>query len=162
MAPCSRKIAVLKEDVRIMRIARHIALALIAAGFWTGGVVGAQAQSLKEARAKEASNAALEREAIYTRQVCGSSLLASIDWASTSRWPSDADLVAKCDGALGAIETVCRKKNTRAAAQSISRFVCAGDGKGAELNGATLRYGAAPDANGFYETHSVLKKEFGE
>lgn len=117
-------------------------------------VAGASAQSLKEARAKEADARALQREVTYTRSVCGNEISARIDWASTAEWPQGLDLVGACDRSLAAVEAACRSGNKRA--QSISRFVCAGDGAGARLRGSTLRYGAAPDADGLSETAAVL------
>jgi hypothetical protein len=116
----------------------------------------ASARSLKEIRAREAQDAALGREAAYTQSVCGNSFSASIDWRSAIDWPDGVSIVASCDGALGALEAMCRNKAGRAKAQRVTRFICAGDGSGASLNGGTLRYGASPGDNGFSETKAVL------
>lgn len=121
-------------------------------------VIGAaaSAQSLKEIRARETNEQALEREAAYTRSVCGHSLTATIDWRSAANWPDDVSLAASCDGALGALEAICRNRAGKAKAQRVTRFVCAGDGGGASLRGGTLRYGASPGENGFSETKALL------
>ena len=114
----------------------------------------AQAQSLRDARAREATAAALGEEAVYTRIVCGNELRAEIDWSSAGDW-QEGLLIAECDKALGALEAACRAGDKRA--QNVSRFVCAGDGAGATLNGRSLRYGARADLNAFEET----QKRFG-
>ena len=116
----------------------------------------AAAQSLKSLRAQEAEDAALAQEAAFTAQVCGSRLDAQIDWRASANWPDGQSLAAACDRALGALEAVCRS-GTKSRARSISSFVCAGDGAGPSLSGATLRYGAAPGADGFAETRAYLE-----
>lgn len=113
----------------------------------------AEAQSLRDARAKAAVETSLEREAIYTRSVCGNEIRAEIDWASAGDWQTGL-LVAECDKALGALEAACRSGD--AEAKRVTRFVCAGDGGGPEINGATLRYGAARDSDGFAETKEAF------
>ncbi len=117
---------------------------------------GASAQSLKEIRARETNEQALEREAAYTRSVCGHSLTATIDWRSAADWPDGVSLAASCDGALGALEAICRNRAGKAKAQRVTRFVCAGDGGGASFRGGVLRYGASPGENGFSETKALL------
>lgn len=119
----------------------------------------AAAQSLREIRARESEEAALDREASYTQSVCGTSFSASIDWRSAADWPDGVSIAASCDGALGALEAVCRTGDGKRKAQRISRFVCAGDGAGADLNGGTLRYGASPGDNGYADTKDVLDSE---
>ena len=119
--------------------------------------VSAHAQSLREAREREAEEAALNTEIAYTQTVCSSSISASIDRSSLSNWPADKSLVASCDGALGAIEAICRRDGA-AKVQSIKRFVCAGDSAGPSLRGGVLRYGAAPGKNSFNETDAFLTK----
>ena len=109
---------------------------------------GATAQSLKGLRAQERENRELARQAAFTSDVCGRQIAASIDWTSAADWPAGESLVAVCDGALGAVETVCRRGRTGI----VHRFVCAGDGSGAELSGKTLRYGASPGGNGYAAT----------
>lgn len=140
--------------LRAIRLRRPLAWA--AAAFAAGVVMVdlAAAQSLREMRAREAEERALDREAAYTESVCGISLSASIDWRSAADWPPEISLVDACDGALGALEAVCRSGNTRVS--RISGFVCAGDGAGASLRGGTLRYGASPGDNGFSETKALL------
>lgn len=108
----------------------------------------ASAQSLKDLRARERENRALASEAAYTSKVCGRSISASIDWSTAEDWPAGESLVAVCDGALGAVETICRRGRTTI----VDRFVCAGDGSGANLSGKTLRYGAVPGGNGYATT----------
>ncbi|WDI32565.1 hypothetical protein PUV54_05070 [Hyphococcus flavus] len=114
--------------------------------------LSANSQSLKEARAQETEERALEREASFTRSVCGMNFDVVIDWRSAANWPDGASIAESCDGALGALEAACR----RGGAPRVSRFVCAGDGSGASLRGGTLRYGASPGDNGFSETRAVL------
>lgn len=119
----------------------------------------AMAQSLKEMRSQNAEDSALDREVAYTESVCGTSIGASIDWRSAASWPDGVSIVASCDGALGALEAICRTKDGKSRAQRITRFVCAGDGSGASLHGGTLRYGASPGDNGFSETKALLDSE---
>ena len=127
----------------------------------SGVVVGvANAQSLKELRAREAENTALANEAAYTQSVCSNDLSASIDWRSAADWPASASLVGACDGALGALEVMCRTGAGRTNAQEISHFTCAGDRAGASLRGEVLRYGATPGGNGFADTKAVLDSKF--
>lgn len=125
-----------------------LALAALAAALATS----ASGQSLRDLRAQEAEDAALAREAAYTSEVCGRSVSAKIDWASARAWPDGESLAAACDGALGAVEAVCRAGRK----SLVSGFVCAGDGAGPDLSGATLRYGAAPGANAFADTKAYL------
>lgn len=108
----------------------------------------ASAQSLKDLRARERENAELARQAAFTSDVCGRPISASIDWASSATWPAGESLAEVCDGALGAVETICRRGRTNI----VDRFVCAGDGSGADLSGKTLRYGAEPGGNGYATT----------
>lgn len=125
------------------------ALLLIAA------TAGASAQSLRSLRAQEADNAALEREAAYTSSVCGSPIGARIDWSSASSWPEDQSLAGACDGALGALETICRSDKSRGG--KVRSFVCAGDGDGPSLSGGTFRYGASPGGDGYSSSLSYLE-----
>lgn len=111
-------------------------------------LTAASAQSLKDLRARERENAELARQAAFTSDVCGRSISASIDWGSSADWPADESLAEVCDGALGAVETICRRGRTNI----VERFICAGDGSGAELSGKTLRYGARPGGNGYATT----------
>ncbi|MBB5517930.1 hypothetical protein [Amphiplicatus metriothermophilus] len=112
-------------------------------------------QSLKSLRAQEAEERALAAEVGYTNSVCGASIEAVIDWRSADGWPEDESLADACDGALGALEAVCRAGGDRA--RSISTFVCAGDGAGPSLRGSVLRYGATPGGDGFGETRRFLE-----
>lgn len=116
---------------------------------------GASAQSLRSLRQQEADNIALAREAAYTSSVCGAPISARIDWSSASSWPEGESLAAACDGALGAIETICR--NDRARGGKIRSFVCAGDGAGPSLSGGTFRYGAAPGEDGYSSSLDYLQ-----
>ncbi len=115
----------------------------------------ASAQSLRDLRAQDAENQKLAREAAYTGEVCGLAVEASIDWSSAANWPPDQSLADACNGALSAVETICRKGR----AGAVSSFVCAGDGSGPSLSGARLRYGAKPGVNGYDATLSVLGGE---
>ena len=113
----------------------------------------AQAQSLKDARSREATAAALREQAVYTRSVCGNELRAEIDWASAGDWQAGL-LISECDKALGALEAACRAGDKRA--KRVSRFICAGDGAGATLRGGSLRYGAGAGLNAFKETQKAF------
>ncbi|MEQ1930409.1 MAG: hypothetical protein ABL957_07730 [Parvularculaceae bacterium] len=130
---------------------------LISAAFLclVAATAGASAQSLKSLRQQEADNAALEREAAYTSSVCGAPISARIDWSSASSWPESDSLAAACDGALGALETICR--SDRARAGKVSSFVCAGDGNGPSVSGGTFRYGASPGGDGYSSSLSYLE-----
>lgn len=121
--------------------------ALLAAALIPASSV-AEPPSLRDLRAQEAEQRTLDREAAYTSEVCGRPIAASIDWASVKNWPEGASVVEACDGALGAVETVCRAGRKTV----VDRFVCAGDGSGPSLSGKTLRYGAAPGGNGYAAT----------
>ena len=139
---------------KTINLHRTMAIAIVA------GVVmssAASAQSLKEIRAREAEESNLDREVAYTESVCGHSISASIDWRSAARWPEDVSLTSSCDGALGALEAVCRSGNSNV--RRVTRFVCAGDSSGASLRGSTLRYGASPGDNGFSSTKALLDSE---
>ncbi|WP_425410309.1 hypothetical protein [Hyphococcus sp.] len=138
---------------RAADISRNKLTAALAAGllaFCAPSV--AASQSLKESRAQNAEERALSREASFTQSVCGMDFDIVIDWRSAADWPDGASIADSCDGALGALEAVCRRGD----APQITRFVCAGDGSGASLRGGTLRYGASPGDNGFSETMSAL------
>ncbi len=119
--------------------------------------VPVSAQSLKEIRAREAEEQNLDREVAYTESICGTSISALIDWRSAANWPENVSLTSSCDGALGALEAVCR--NDRNKARRVTRFVCGGDGSGPSLRGGTLRYGASPGDNGFSSTKALLDSE---
>jgi hypothetical protein len=108
----------------------------------------ASAQSLKDLRARERENRELASQAAFTSEVCGRPIAASIDWSTAEDWPAGESIAAVCDGALGAVETICRRGSTNV----VHRFVCAGDGSGADLSGKTLRYGASPGGNGYAQT----------
>lgn len=131
-------------------------LASIAAMACALPVAGASAQSLKEARAREASQQALEREAVYTRSVCGNDIEIEIDWESANGWGEDR-LIAECDQALGAVEAACRRGDERA--RNVERFICAGDGKGVSLRNGELRYSAQSDADAFRKTKEAFADE---
>lgn len=122
--------------------------------------MGADAQSLKALRARDAEEAALSREVGYTNSVCGSSMSTSIDWRSLAGWADGAGLAAACDGALSALEAACRSGRGQTRVQSLTRFVCAGDGSGPSLRGSSFRYGASPGVNGFSETKRYLDGAF--
>lgn len=112
----------------------------------------ASAQSLKDIRARESEEQTLSAEAAFTSEVCGETISASIDWSTARDWPDNQSLASACDGALGAIEAICRA----GARGRVNRFVCGGDGSGPRLSGKTLRYGARPGVNGFAETKAAL------
>lgn len=146
----------------VRKFALRIAPALLTGGrilpvLLAAAMIGAHsadaAQSLREIRAQEAEERALEREAAFTQSVCGIKMTASIDWRSAADWPEDVSLAASCDGALSALEAACRK----GAAPRVTRFVCAGDGSGASLRSGALRYGATPGNSGFADVKVELE-----
>lgn len=137
-------------------IAKRLTI-LVAASIAAVGAAGAE--SLKEIRARESVEQALDREIAFTRSVCGNSLSGAIDWRSAADWPDHASLADACDSALGALEAACRKPGGKAKAKRITRFICAGDGSGASLSGGALRYGAIPGTSGFDETQALLDQE---
>jgi len=143
------------QAARILRNALNPAFAgvLSASVLFAGASPSAFTQSLREIRAQEAEEQALEREASFTQSVCSMNFDVVIDWRSAADWPDGSSIADSCDGALGALEAACRRGN----APRISRFVCAGDGSGASLSGGTLRYGASPGDNGFSDTRAVLQ-----
>lgn len=130
--------------------------ALMVAGVMPIGSLSAQ--TLKEIRARESEENKLDREISFTESVCGTSITANIDWRSTANWPDGVSIAAACDGALGAVEAMCRSRNGGSRRPSINRFICAGDGAGAFVRGGTLRYGATPGGNGFAETKAALEQ----
>ena len=112
----------------------------------------AAGQSLRDLRAQESENKALAREAAYTSEVCGRPIPASIDWSRSKDWPAHESLTEACDGALGAVETICRAGKKTA----VRSFVCSGDSAGPSLSGGVLRYGAAPGVNGYAATLATI------
>ncbi len=129
------KIAAMTRGKAILRIG-----ALAAAGaLLCAASPGFAAQSLREMRAQESDEAALQREAAFTEQLCGLSFDVLIDWRSFSGWPQGADIAGACGRGLSDIETRCRKGE----APRITRFVCTGDGSGAGYSGGTMTYGAS-------------------
>lgn len=118
----------------------------------------AMSQSLKSLRQHEADEAELNREAAYTSSVCGSALSAKIDWNSAASWPADTSLAAACDGALGAIETICRSDNGKSRGAKVKIFICAGDGSGPSLSGGTFSYGATPGGDGYSDSLPYLEQ----
>lgn len=117
----------------------------------------ASAQSLKEIRARDAEERALQREADFTARVCRSPISASIDWRSASDWPEGVSIARACDGALSALEAMCRQG--RGSEGEVSSFVCAGDGSGADLSGGEFTYGASPGESSFADAKAVLEDE---
>lgn len=115
--------------------------ALLAAGaFMCAAPTVLAAQPLREIRAQEAEEAALQREAAFTEQLCGVSFDVSINWRSFSHWPDGSAVARACDRGLSEIETRCRKGDT----PRVTRFVCTGDGSGANYSGGSVTYGASP------------------
>lgn len=133
-----------------------IAGAALLAAFGFIPAANVEAQSLKEMRAQDAEENALQREADFTARVCGGSISASIDWASADDWPEDVSIARACDGALSALEAMCRQGKGRG---EISSFVCTGDGDGAFIDGGELTYGATPGESGFDDAMDVLEDE---
>ncbi len=128
---------------------RQLFLAVAIAAALTTSASG---QSLRDLRAREKENAELARQAAFTSETCGRPINASIDWAASAEWPASESLASACDSALGAVETICRAGRTNV----VERFVCAGDGAGPDLSGKTLRFGAAPDGNGYAATLATI------
>lgn len=138
---------------------QRIALGAVLAAVLSGVPLAddAAAQSLREMRAREAEERDLQREADFTARVCGGSISASIDWSTVADWPEDASIASACDGALAALEAVCRDGR---GAGEISSFVCAGDGTGASVSGGEFTYGASPGDSSFSDAKAVLDDEF--
>jgi hypothetical protein len=133
------------------RTARIFLAAVTAAGVCVFGAAAAS-QSLRDLRAQDREDRALDREASYTSEVCGRRIDADIEWSSVRDWPPRESVAKSCDGALSAVETICRAGRK----DVVHRFVCAGDGSGASLTGKTLRYGGAPGSNGYAPTLAVI------
>lgn len=126
--------------------------AVLLAASVAAALAPASAQSLRDLRAQEADERALEREAAYTSEICDRTISARIDWASAKYWSAGESLADACDGALGAVETICRDGRK----DVVHHFVCAGDGSGASLSGKTLRYGASRGSNGYAATLATI------
>ncbi len=112
-------------------------------------------QPLKTLRAREKEEKQLDQEAGFTGNVCGTNISTRIDWDSAQDWPESASITKVCDGALSALEAICRGDQSRG--KKITSFVCAGDGAGPNLSGSTLRYGGVPGGNGFDDTKDYLE-----
>lgn len=126
-------------------------LSLLAALAALAAAGDAGAQSLKSLRTQDAEQAALAHQIDYTNSVCGTHIRSSIDWTSLRGWPANANIVEVCDGALGALEAMCRSDDGKNRVRKVAAFVCAGDGAGPSFSGSTLRYGASPSGDGFSE-----------
>ena len=138
-------------------MAKCVIKAICALAAVVSAATSAPAQSLKEIRARQLAEAQLAREVAFTNSVCGTRINARIDWRSAADWPEGASLVDACDGALGALEAICRAGG-KSRASSVSSFVCAGDGSGPVLRGGALRYGATPGGNAFSAAKSFLDR----
>ena len=132
-------------------------LSLLSAFAILAAASGAGAQSLKSLRAQNAEEAARAHQIAYTNSVCGTHISSSIDWTSLRAWPENGNIVEACDGALGALEAMCRSGDGKKRVQKLSAFVCAGDGAGPSLSGSTLRYGASPSGDGFSQMMSYIQ-----
>ena len=118
----------------------------------------AAAQSLKSIRAQQAEQRALQSEVAYTNSVCGTSISASIAWSTAQNWPEDESLAKACDGALSAIEALCRSADGKRRVSRITSFTCKGDGSGPSLSGGELSYGAGDGGGAFGETQDYLDR----
>lgn len=114
------------------------------------------AQSLKSIRAQQSESDTLDDEVSYTNSVCGGAISSEINWSTAADWPEGESLAAACDGALSALEAICRADGGKGRASKITRFVCTGDGAGPSLSGGVLEYGASPGDNGFTDTKDYL------
>ncbi len=144
---------------------RQINISLILALFSVGLAFFAPAaaiqddRSLEELRIRQAEERQLRQEAAFTSRQCGASIRASINWSRVSRWPDGGRGLARaCDGALSAVEAMCRSGKSEQVRKKVRSFQCTGDGSGASLSGSTLRYGARPGSNGFSQTKQVLER----
>lgn len=151
--------------VIMQRLIRHIVsgrlpvlLAVLAMTGLGASAMAADDQSLKELRARQAEEQRLQREASFTGNVCNTRISARINWGASSNWPSGRSLAAACDGALSAVEALCRDGKASQVRDKIKSFQCSGDGSGPSLSGSTLRYGASPGRNGFGATKSYLER----
>lgn len=133
-------------------------LAALAAATWPAGVLAYQDESLAAARVRQEESRSLQAETAFTNDVCGISLQSRIIWKKSESWPNDGKGIAKaCDGALGAMESLCRSGRKADIAGAIKSFQCSGDGSGPSLSGKTLRFGASPGGNGFQSTKAFLE-----
>lgn len=138
---------------RCLKSCLYIGVAIAAAAVPTLGL----AQSpLSELRAQQEEERKLASEAAYTSNVCETRISSRIDWNRTRDWPDNRSVAEACDGALGAVEALCRSGKDRVAGK-ISAFTCTGDGSGPSLSGTTLTFGATPGGNGFNATRSYLE-----
>ena len=141
---------------------RAIFLVLMAGGALVALQTGAAAdgnddRSLKELRIRQQEENKLREEAAFTSSVCEVNIRASINWSASASWPNSGKGLAKnCDGALGAIEALCRGGKKAQVQAKIKSFQCSGNGAGPSLSGSTLRYGAQPGGNGFGATKAYL------
>ena len=119
----------------------------------------ASAESLKERRAQAAEEASLQNEANYTANICGTAIRATILWSTTTTWPANQSIAKACDGALGAIEAMCRTGREADVQAKVKSFQCLGDGSGPSLKGGTMTYGATPGTNGFQQTRNYLERQ---
>lgn len=140
---------------------RVIILVMMAGGvFLTSQPVMAQSnddRSLKELRVRQQEENILREEVAFTNSVCKVNISARINWRASVSWPNSGKGLAKnCDGALGAIEALCRGSKKSQVQAKIKSFQCSGTGAGPSLSGSTLRYGAKPGGNGFGVTKAYL------
>ncbi|MGV6801280.1 MAG: hypothetical protein ACWA5L_05095 [bacterium] len=116
--------------------------------------------SLADARLRQQEEASLREQIAFTNEVCGTSIRASINWRSVSNWPDNGKGIARvCDGALGAVESLCRSDKKSQIQSKIKSFQCLGDGSGPALSGSSLKYGGRPGGNGFSQTKAYLDRK---
>ncbi|MEL7487610.1 MAG: hypothetical protein AAGJ87_10395, partial [Pseudomonadota bacterium] len=114
------------------------------------------AQSLRSIRAQQTEQQTLSSEVAYTNSVCDSAISARIDWSTVAQWPEGVSLARACDGALSAVEAICRTQSGKTRVARIRSFTCRGDGGGPSLKGGDLSYGASADGGAFAETKAYL------
>ena len=148
-------------DIMLKRMKHFQSVFILVAAFVMAagiGVAAAEDQSLRELRARQAEEERLQREAAFTGNVCNTRISARINWNASSRWPSGNSLAGACDGALSAVEAMCRGGKADRVRERIKSFECSGNGSGPSLSGSTLRYGARPGGDSFGETQSYLER----
>ncbi len=132
---------------------------LVASGPAPAIAVLADDRPLSEQRVRQAEERQLQQEVAFTSNQCGTAIRASINWGASSSWPNAGKGIAKaCDGALSAVEAICRSGDANKVKSKIRSFQCSGNGSGPSLSGSTLRYGARPGSNGFSQTRSYLER----
>ncbi len=142
-----------------LKTARRAVIPFVALSAICAMMAPASAQSLQDKRAQAAEEKSLQREADYTATICGTSIRTTIQWSTAKTWPKDHSIAKACDGALGAVEAMCRTGRAADVQEKIKSFQCLGDGSGPALTGGVFSFGAAPGASGFRASLAYLERQ---